>query len=397
MVNELDKTMPITHASAKSSTSVVAKRPQHLQRQSRQSPDTAKKSRHPVSRSLTVLNVWVRWQLHSLLNLVESTPKTGEKPKLNDFINGSMGTLSFEDIAHITLDAIGDGVLVVDLNGKVIYLNKVAEKLTGWLSEDALGQQVEEIFYVINGETRERAVSPSQRAISEGRIVELALGSVLIRHDGTDMAIEDSAAPIRNQLDQVAGAVIVFHDARQSGTVMQEMNHQAQHDFLTGLPNRLLMAERLTHAIGMARRHHSQIALLFLDLDDFKKINDTLGHAVGDQLLKELSTDIVNCVRFTDTVSRHGGDEFVILLTEIEHKQDAAQIAEKLLAMFAEPREIDGHTLTISSSIGISVYPENGIDANSLLHHSDAAMYLAKKGGRNSYRFFEARTTSFAR
>lgn len=380
--------MPITHATSKSSPSVVSKRSQHLQRRSMQTPDAANQSGHPVSRSLTALNIWVRWQLHSLLNLVDSTSQTREKPKLNDFLNGALGTLSFEDIAHITLDAIGDGVLVVDLDGKVIYLNKIAEKLTGWHSEDALGQQVEDVFYVINGETRERATSPSQRAIAEGRIVDLALGSVLIRHDGTDMAIEDSAAPIRNQLDRVAGAVIVFHDARQSGTVMQEMNHQAQHDFLTGLPNRLLMAERLTHAIGMAKRRHSQIALLFLDLDDFKKINDTLGHAVGDQLLKDLSTDIVDCVRFTDTVSRHGGDEFVILLTEIEHKQDAAQIAEKLLAMFSDPREINGHTLTVSSSIGISVYPENGTDAKSLLHHSDAAMYLAKEGGRNNYRFF---------
>ncbi len=385
MVNELDKTMPITHASSKSSTSIVSKR---LQRRSMQTSSTVRHARHPVSKRLTALNVWVRWQLHSLLNLVDSTSQSREKPKLNDFLNGALGTLSFEDIAHITLDAIGDGVMVVNLDGKVIYLNKVAEELTGWLSENALGQQVEDIFYVINGETRERATSPSQRAIAEGRIVELALGSVLIRHDGTDMEIEDSAAPIRNQLDQVAGAVIVFHDARQSGTVMQEMNHQAQHDFLTGLPNRLLMAERLAHAIGMAERRHSQIALLFLDLDDFKKINDTLGHAVGDQLLRELSRDIEGCVRFTDTVSRHGGDEFVILLTEIEHKQDAAHIAEKLLSMFAEPREINGHTLTVSSSIGISVYPDNGTDANSLLHNSDAAMYLAKKSGRNSYRFF---------
>lgn len=379
--------MPITHTSTKHSHSVVSKRSQNLQHSNSKNAGTEKAGARIVTRKLAAFSVWVQWQFRGMLHLMDSTSQSQEKPRLNDFLTGALGTLSFEDIAHITLDAIGDGVLVVDMSGNVIYINKVAEKLTGWPSEEALGHKVEDIFYVINGETRERVASPSKRAIDQGKTVELALGSILIRYDGTDMAIEDSAAPIRNHENQVAGAVIVFHDARQSGTVMQEMNHQAQHDFLTGLPNRLLMAERLTHAIGMAKRRHTQIALLFLDLDDFKKINDTLGHAVGDQLLKELSADIVDCVRFTDTVSRHGGDEFVILLTEIEEKQDAAHIAEKLLARFAMPHEIGGHTLTVSPSIGISVYPENGTDAKSLIHNSDAAMYLAKEGGRNNYRF----------
>lgn len=388
MVNELDMTMPITHSSPKRPSAAAAKHPENVQRRNASLPETKKVTAPPPSRKLSAFSIWVQWQFRALFHVMDTALQTREKPRLNDFLTGALGTLSFEDIAHITLDAIGDGVLVVDMNGKVIYLNKVAEALTGWPSDEALGQNVEDVFYVINGETRERVISPSKRAVDEGRTVELALGSILIRHDGTDMAIEDSAAPIRNHDDQVAGAVIVFHDARQSGTVMREMNHQAQHDFLTGLPNRLLMAERLTHAIGMAKRRHAQIALLFLDLDDFKKINDTLGHAVGDQLLKELAADIVDCVRFTDTVSRHGGDEFVILLTEIEEKQDAAHIAEKLLARFAVPHEIGGHTLTVSPSIGISVYPENGTDAKSLIHNSDAAMYLAKAGGRNNYRFF---------
>lgn len=388
MDNELDKTMPITHTSTKRSPSVVERTSRSFEARRKSLPEPLQSPQNPVSKGLSALNVWVRCQLHTLLNLVDLNQQTRTKPELNNFLSGAIGSLSFGDIAHITLDAIGDGVLVVDIDGRVIYLNKVAEVLTGWASEEALGRKVEDVFYVINGETRHRAISPSQRAISEGRIVELALGSVLIRRDGTDMAIEDSAAPIRNHEDQIAAAVVVFHDARQSGSVMQEMNHLAQHDFLTGLPNRHLMAERLTHAIGMAKRRQKQMALLFLDLDDFKRINDTLGHAVGDQLLKELASDIVNCVRFTDTVSRHGGDEFVILLTEIEEKQDAAQIAEKVLDKFAQPHKINGHTLTVSPSIGISVYPENGDDAKTLLHNSDAAMYLAKEGGRNNYRFY---------
>lgn len=380
--------MPITHVSNKRSHSVVSQRHPGSRNRSRPVPEKNKATAHPFFKGIESLKIWIQSRLYTMSHLAEIYQRARTNPQLNNFLSSAVSSLSFEDIAHITLDAIGDGILVVDLNGTVIYLNKVAEKFTGWQSEDALGRKVEEVFYVIDGETGQRAMSPSQRAIDEGKIVELALGSVLIRRDGTDMAIEDSAAPICNHLGKLSGAVIVFHDARQSGKAIRDMDHRAQHDFLTGLPNRLLMAERLAHAIGMAKRHHKQIALLFLDLDKFKQINDTLGHAVGDQLLKELSTDIVNCVRFTDTVSRHGGDEFVILLTEIEEKMDAAHIAEKLLARFAKSHEIEGHQLTVSPSIGISIYPEDGDDANTLMHNADAAMYLAKKGGRNNYKFF---------
>ncbi|SDU22839.1 GGDEF domain-containing protein [Halopseudomonas salegens] len=296
-----------------------------------------------------------------------------------------VGNVSFEDMAQITLDSIGDAVLVVDPQGTVIYLNKVAELLTGWSGEQALGRSVDEVFCIVDGVTRQRVTSPSQRAISEGRIVALALGSMLIRRDGTDMAIEDSAAPIHNRHGRMTGAVIVFHDARLSGSVVQEMSHLAQHDGLTGLPNRMLLVERLTQAIGIAKRHGKQVALMFLDLDHFKPINDSFGHAVGDHLLRDLAADMIGCVRATDTVSRHGGDEFVILLSEIEDRQDAALIAEKLLAKFAVPRVIDGHALQITLSIGISVFPDDGADADSLMLKADQAMYCAKNMGRNTY------------
>lgn len=168
------------------------------------------------------------------------------------------------------------------------------------------------------------------------------------------------------------------------------MSHLAQHDFLTGLPNRVLLMERLTQAIGMAKRHNKELALLFLDLDRFKEINDTHGHAVGDHLLREVATDIAACVRATDTVCRHGGDEFVILLTQIEDLQDSAQVAEKLLSRFALPRTMDGHELQVTLSIGISVYPENGTDPETLMKNADAAMYASKNSGRNSYEFFQS-------
>ncbi len=344
------------------------------------------KAFHHLASGLRAATSWVRWQRHKLLH-DDSSHKKEEAPHSNDLAMGSFGDVSFEDMAKITLDSIGDAVLVVDPTAKVIYINKVAETMTGWSRKEALGRPVDEVFCIINGTTREPAISPAQRAISEERTVELALGSVLIRRDGTDVAIEDSAAPIRNRKGGMAGAVIVFHDARQSGSVIQEMSHRAQHDFLTGLPNRVLLIERLTQAIGMAKRHHKQIALLFLDLDDFKQINDTQGHAVGDHLLQVVAADMVSCVRGTDTVSRHSGDEFVILLTEIEARTDAAHIAEKVLAKFVAPHIISGHKLQVTLSIGISVYPEDGVDADIMIRSADKAMYSAKKAGRSTYQF----------
>lgn len=297
------------------------------------------------------------------------------------------GDICFEDMALITLDAIGDGVLVVDTSGNLIYINKVAEKMTGWPREEALGRLVEQVFFIFDGDTRERAASPAQRAIDEGQIVELALGSVLIQRDGEVLAIEDSAAPIRDRNGKIAGAVIVFHDANQSGAAIEKMSYHAQHDFLTGLPNRMLMLERLTHEIAMSKRRHKKIALLFLDLDRFKQINDTHGHTIGDHLLQNVAEELTDCVRNTDTVSRHSGDEFVVLLTEIEDIADVTQVADKILARFSAPRNIDGLELQIALSIGIAIYPESGTDADELMRNADKAMYTTKANGRNSYQF----------
>lgn len=302
---------------------------------------------------------------------------------------GALGNFSFEDMALITLDAIADAVLVVDTAGKLIYLNKVAETLTGWSRAEAVGRLVEQVFFIFDGTTRERAPNPAQRAMAQNQVVELALGSVLVRRDGEVIAIEDSASPILDRYGRSTGAVIVFHDARQSGASIEEMSYRAQHDFLTGLPNRMLLLERLAHAIGMANRHQKRIAVLFLDLDNFKPINDTYGHAVGDHLLQDVAAELESCVRNTDLVSRQGGDEFVILLTEIEERQDAAQIAEKVLARFSAPRVIDGIQLQVALSIGIAVYPDNGCDADTMMRNADIAMYATKANGRNHYQFYQ--------
>jgi diguanylate cyclase (GGDEF)-like protein/PAS domain S-box-containing protein len=292
--------------------------------------------------------------------------------------------------AQVTLNSIGDAVLTTNLVCNVTYMNLVAETMTGWSLEDALGRPLSEVFRIIDGTTRESAENPAQRTIAENRIVELATDSVLVRRDGVEAPIEDSSAPIHNRDGNVTGAVIVFHDVSASRAMAQKMTHLAQHDFLTGLPNRLLLTERLSRAIGLAHRHRKQVALLYLDLDYFKNVNDSLGHAIGDELLQSVAARLVECVRTTDTVCRQGGDEFVILLAEIEKPQDAAQVAEKLLAALVVPHYINGSELHITLSIGISIFPDDGSDADTTMQNADTAMYYAKAGGRNNYQFFTA-------
>jgi diguanylate cyclase (GGDEF)-like protein/PAS domain S-box-containing protein len=293
-----------------------------------------------------------------------------------------------EQRAQVTLNAIGDAVLSTDTAGNVTYLNAVAEGMTGWSGRQAIGRPLADVFRILDSSTREPAADPMARAIREDRTVGLTPDCILVRRDGFECAIEDSAAPIHDRGGQVTGAVIVFRDVGAARSMAQKMAHLAQHDFLTELPNRILLADRVENAITLARRNGERRAVLFLDLDGFKSINDTLGHAIGDRLLQSVAQRLVACVREADTVSRQGGDEFVVLLSETGQTEDAALTAEKMLGALAAPHHIAGKQLHVTASIGISIFPENGRDAQTLLQRADTAMYHAKKAGRNRYRFY---------
>ncbi|MBW8458509.1 MAG: EAL domain-containing protein [Thiobacillus sp.] len=341
--------------------------------------------------------VWTRVNSAAMLDgkkwfgLVQTVEDITER-KSAEFVLQTAEEALFEEKerAQVTLNSIGDAVLTTDLLGNVTYLNLVAETMTGWPCEEALGRPVSEVFNIFDGTTRLPAANPMQRAMAENESVGLGADCVLVHRDGSESAIEDSAAPIHNREGRVTGAVIVFHDVSESRAMALEMAHLAQHDFLTGLPNRLLLTERFSHAIGLAQRHTKQVGLLFLDLDNFKHINDSLGHAVGDRLLQSVANRLVECVRTTDTVCRLGGDEFVILLAEVGQPQDAAHIAETLRAALAMPHQVNGHELHINLSIGISVFPDDGIDVDTLMQNADTAMYHAKASGRDNYQFFKA-------
>lgn len=290
--------------------------------------------------------------------------------------------------AQVTLNSIGDAVISTDVSARVTYLNIVAERLTGWSRAEAVGRQLEEIFHIVDADTRLIAENPMVRAIRENKTVRLTPNCALIRRDGVEAAIEDSAAPIHDRRGLVTGAVIVFHDVSTARAQSARMVHLAQHDPLTDLPNRILLSERLEQAIGHANRNNKALALLYVDLDRFKHINDSLGHAVGDLMLQSVAQRLSHCVRASDTVSRQGGDEFVILLSELAFGQDAAVCAEKILQAIQLPYLIDVHEIHLTASIGIVVYPADGIECEPLLQNADLAMYEAKERGRNNAQFY---------
>lgn len=292
--------------------------------------------------------------------------------------------------ALVTLQSIGDAVITTDAAGKVEYLNPVAEDLTGWKNTDAKGRPLMQVFNIINEITGEPTENPVVKCIREGRIIGLANHTALIHRNGHSFAIEDSASPIRNRRGEIIGAILVFHDVSEKRSLLKQMIHQAYHDPLTGLPNRILFNDRLSLALAQAHRNKEMLAVLFLDLDYFKLVNDTLGHAVGDKVLKEVTGKISACLRESDTVARLGGDEFTILLPRICNEEDAARVARKINQAFQQPWVFDEKEFYITVSIGIALYPNDGEDAETLLRHADTAMYRAKDQGRNGYQLYTA-------
>jgi diguanylate cyclase (GGDEF)-like protein/PAS domain S-box-containing protein len=290
--------------------------------------------------------------------------------------------------AQVTLNSIGDAVVCTNISGEITFLNLVAEKMTGWSWQDAAGRPMAEVFKILDAATREPTSNPMAAAMGQDRTVHLPSNCILVRRDGFETPIEDSVAPIHNREGKATGAVIVFRDVSTARAMAAQMTHSAQHDFLTGLPNRMLLNDRVSQAIVLAPRHSKKVAVLFLDLDGFKHINDSLGHPIGDKLLQSIAKRLVSCVRSSDTVSRQGGDEFVVLLSEMEQAEDAAISALRILQAVAEAHTIDHHDLHVTTSIGVSVFPDDGKDAETLVKNADTAMYQAKENGRQSYQFF---------
>ncbi|MEY8875386.1 MAG: EAL domain-containing protein [Leptothrix sp. (in: b-proteobacteria)] len=284
---------------------------------------------------------------------------------------------------RVTLHSIGDAVISTDCDSLVTYMNPVAERLTGWPLAEARGRSLEQVFRIVNEASRQPVNNPVQRCLAENRIIGLANHCVLISRDGSEYGIEDSAAPIRRADSQVIGVVLVFHDVTEQRQLVSEIRHRASHDALTGLVNRTEFEQRLLRALTNAHEHDSQHALLYIDLDQFKPVNDACGHAAGDRLLRQISAMLQQGVRSRDTLARLGGDEFGLILEHCSLEQ-AERIAHEVRERVEQYRYVhDGRQFRIGASIGLVAVTSSWHNTTALLQAADSACYAAKEAGRN--------------
>ena len=293
-----------------------------------------------------------------------------------------------QDRARITLHAIGDAVICIDNTGAISFLNRAARVMTGLAMAPGEALMSADLGLTRADGTRVRLDQDCSSVASDSKLI-VAASAYLAGVDGRNVPVEYTVSRVLDRGGEVIGCVYVFRDMSETRALADKLAHQAQHDALTGLPNRVLLADRIKSAIAIAPRHEGKPGVLFLDLDGFKHVNDSLGHAIGDKLLQSVAGRLTNCVRASDTVSRLGGDEFVVLLTEIAQPEDAAIAASRMLEAVGAPHRIDAHELHVSTSIGVSLFPFDGTDAETLLKNADTAMYQAKASGRKSFRFFE--------
>ncbi|MBT8092996.1 MAG: EAL domain-containing protein [Gammaproteobacteria bacterium] len=286
--------------------------------------------------------------------------------------------------AQVTLQSIGDGVITTDADGNVDYLNPVAQDLTGWNVRAARGTHISKIMMIVNEQTRAPVDNPVVRCLKEGRVVSLAENSVLITAGEEEVAIQDSAAPIRDRIGNIVGAVMVFHDISKESRLARQISYQAAHDPLTGLVNRREFENRLGRVIDQAKSiEGASHALLYIDLDQFKVVNDTFGHNAGDALLSKMSKCIQRNIRSTDLLGRLGGDEFGVLLERCDEER-AMQVAEAIRMSIEEYRfDWQSAFTNVRCSIGIVMVTQENADIAEVLSSADVACYSAKDMGRN--------------
>jgi len=293
-----------------------------------------------------------------------------------------------KELAEVTLHSIGDAVITTDGTARVEYLNPVAEQLTGWKTQDAHGLLLANVCVLIDGVTRETEPNPVERCLRERQVVGLASNVVLVAKDGKEYLIEDSAAPIRDREGKIVGAVMVFYDVTQMRNTPHLLSYHATHDALTGLVNRREFERRLAELLVRAKNLGQQHAFCYIDLDQFKVINDTCGHAVGDKLLRQLTYLLQESMRDSDTLARLGGDEFGVLLESCPLER-ALQIAEGMRQVVQDFRfSWEGHPFDLGVSIGLVLIDADSVSIEELMSEADAACYAAKEKGRNRVQIF---------
>ncbi len=298
--------------------------------------------------------------------------------------------------AEVTLNAVEDGVIATDADGRIQYMNPVAECLTGWPEAEARGQALTTVFRVVNEFARDQVRDPLAGKTLDGRAVGADPHALLLARDGSEYAVEESAAPMRNAAGAVIGYVIAFRDVTRARHLARQLSWQATHDALTGLGNRLEFEAVMEQLLDSARAHNKRHALIYIDLDQFKIVNDTCGHAAGDELLRQLAVVISGRIREGDTVFRLGGDEFAILLNGCPLLR-AEAIADEIRQCVEEFRFVwQDKTFTLGTSMGLVPITAESAGIGQVLAAADAACYTAKEKGRNRIQVYEPSDTELA-
>lgn len=328
------------------------------------------------------------------VDISESTDNHGSKGFLLTIVDVSLLKNAEQELHNekeklrVTLNSIGDAVIATDVTGRVTYMNPIAERMTGWHQRGATGQPIEEVMQLRDATSHEVSKNPLYMALKEQRIVGMALNCQLVSASGKVYRVEDSAAPIRGENGTIIGAIIVFHDVSETVAMSMKMSHLAHHDQLTGLPNRVLLQDRLEQAIQVSQSQGLKTAILHIDIDHFKYINDSLGHAAGDELIQLMGERLLSLIDVRSTLSRTGGDEFVLVYASVESVEDIDSLSLKIARAMHEPFVLQGRNYNISASIGISIFPDDATSQDVMMRHADVAMYRAKHEGRNRYCFF---------
>jgi diguanylate cyclase (GGDEF)-like protein/PAS domain S-box-containing protein len=283
----------------------------------------------------------------------------------------------------ILSSSIGMAIVATDVDYQIKYFNPVAEQIFDCTAEDVIGTSALEL-QILKMAVPSRLLKMRDIVRRKGEyLFPLHIGG-----DGGSRFYDGRVTGIKDRMNRLAGFVMMLRDVTEHRQYEEEIKHLAYHDALTGLPNRVLLSDRLAQTLAQSSRNRTQGALMILDLDNFKDINDTLGHSMGDLLLQAVSARLRDSVRKSDTVSRMGGDEFVLLLPKITSPESATVIARKIIRAFHNSFDCTGNTLQITPSIGIAVFPDDGVDEETLLKKADIALYRAKEEGRNTFRHY---------
>jgi len=294
------------------------------------------------------------------------------------------------------LQSIGEGVIATDKFGNITFMNPIAEKLTGWNQPESIGKPLTSVLHLMDEDTGKlvRLGIPELLANTASNPVK---GNVQIVNYIEKTPIELTSTSIRDEKENTCGLVLVLHDLTERKRYEEKLRYNAVTDHLTALPNRFLFFDRLNMALAQAQRDFQKLGVLMLDLDEFKKVNDTHGHNIGDQLLKGVADRLLGMFRKGDTIARWGGDEFILLLPEIRQAEVAKSVADRILDSFNKPFEFDGLKIMITASIGVAIFADDGTDADTLIKNADIAMYHAKAAGRNCFHQYTHEQRDYAR